>query len=421
MSSTRQSNYFLIDCNQFFVSCEQVFKPYLNRKPVVVLSNNDGCVIARSKEAKALGIPMGAPAFKYVDLFKAQKVVVFSSNFNLYGDISRRVMQTLSHFSSEMEEYSIDEAFLKIETEDPLTIAQEIKKTVLQWTGIPVSIGIGSTKTLAKVANDIAKKKEGIFAFENNAQCDAVLKTLPVQDIWGIGRNLSDSLKEAGIADAWSFKEASDTWIKKRFSVILLRTAYELRGISCLSLNELPVPRKSIVHSRSFGTPVSKLSEIEEALASYTAKAAEKLREEELLPTFLTVFLLTSRFSKQAYSNSWTMSLDEPTSFTPELVVKGKEALRKIYRSGYIYKKVGIVMGGFTQTTNVQPDLFRSDLQQTHKQKKAMDAIDSLKGRYGGSAIRFASEGLEQRWKMKRGHATPRYTTCWNELLSIEI
>lgn len=414
-------NYYLIDCNQFYVSCEQVFNPKLRKKPVVVLSNNDGIVVARSKEAKALGIPMGAASFQYADLFKAQKVHVFSSNYTLYGDMSQRVMHVLSRFSPDMEEYSIDEAFLHITDVDPISVAQEIKSTVLKWTGIPVSIGIGVTKTLAKVANDIAKKKEGIFIFSDPAQIDVTLENLDVEEIWGIGRQLSAALKEEGISSARALRDAPDHWIKERFSVVLLRTAYELRGVSCLSFNELPVPRKSITCSRSFGKVVTKLKDIEEALASYTANAAEKLREEELLPSFLMVFLMTSAFRQQSYNNSWTMILDEPTLFTPELIVKAKTALSKIFKAGYFYKKVGVIMGGFTPQTSYQPDFFRSDERQTAKQKRAMQAIDHLNRRFGDSSVRFAAEGIRQHWKMKRGNVSPRFTTSWDELLNIDM
>jgi DNA polymerase V len=422
MSSTKPFDFLLVDCNQFFVSCEQAFNPQLIAKPVVVLSNNDGCVVARSKEAKALGIPMGAPAFKYNELFKAQKVHVLSSNFALYGDMSQRVMHILSHFSPDMEEYSIDEAFLKVDAQNSFSIAEKIKQIVLKWTGIPVSIGIGKTKTLAKVANDIAKKDSGIFAFCDPLHIDCILEKLPVKDIWGIGRNLSAALEESGIDNARAFKDLPDDWIKKKFSVVLLRTAYELRGLSCQLLNDLPVPRKSITCSRSFGNPVTKIQEIEEALSVYTANAAEKLREEELLPSFLTVFLMTSPFHQQPYSSSWTIALQEPTAFTPELVGKAKEALRKIFRSGLIYKKVGIIMGEFISPTNCQPDLFLFDEKRTNKQKRAMQAIDELNQRFSGkSSIRFASEGIQQRWKMKRGNVSFRYTTSWDELLEIHI
>jgi DNA polymerase V len=421
MSSTKLSNYFLIDCNQFYVSCEQAFNPKLRKKPVVVLSNNDGIVVARSKEAKALGLPMGAAFFEYADLFKAQKVHILSSNYTLYGDMSNRVMDVLSTFSPDREIYSIDEAFLHMAVEDPLKIGKEIKCTVLKWTGIPVSVGIGPTKTLSKVANDIAKKKEGVFAFTDPEQIDAVLQDLDVEEIWGVGKQLSAALREEGIRNARALKDAEDTWIKKRFSVVLLRTVYELRGVSCLSLNELPAPRKSITCSRSFGKPVAKLKEIEEAIASYTANAAEKLREEELLASFLTVFLMTSPFASGSYSNSWTMTLEEPTAFTPVLTCKAKEALGKIFRGGYLYKKVGIIMGGFSPQTNYQPDLFHSDEKKTHRQKRAMQVIDSLNQRFGGSSIRFAAEGIRQPWKMKRSNVTQHFTTSWDQLLNIDI
>lgn len=422
MSSTKPSNnYFLIDCNQFFVSCEQLFNPKLCKKPVVVLSNNDGIVVARSKEAKALGIPMGAAAFQYTHLFKSQNVHVLSSNFALYADMSQRVMHVLSRFSQEMEEYSIDEAFLYRTDPDPMAIAKEIQSTVLKWTGIPVSIGIGTTKTLSKVASDIAKKKEGVFIFSDLAHIDTTLEHLNVEEIWGIGKRLSATLKECGIRNARALKNAPDDWIKKRFSVALLRTVYELRGVPSFSFDELPTPRKSITYSRSFGKAVTQLKEIEEALACYTAGAAEKLREEKLLPSFLTVFLMTSAFCKQPYHNHWTMTLDEPTTFTPELIDKAKRALGKIFRNGYIYKKVGIIMGGFAPQSSYQPDLFSSGNKQTLKQNRAMQVIDQLHRRFGDTSVRFAAEGVHQRWKVKRSNTSPCFTTLWDELLTINI
>jgi DNA polymerase V len=413
--------FFLIDCNQFFVSCELVFQPHLKSKPVVVLSNNDGCVISRSKQAKELGIPMGAPAYQCTQLFKTHHVRVFSANFALYGDMSQRVMRCLSHFSSEMEEYSIDEAFLKVTAQDPLALAQDIQQTVLQWTGVPVSIGIGPTKTLAKVANDLAKKSQGIYAFFNMEQIDTSLEALPVKEIWGIGRQLSASLEKAGIFNARAFKDAPDDWIKKRFSVALLRTAYELRGICCLPWNECPLPRQSITYARSFSQPVTQLCHLEEALADYTARAAEKLREEALLPSFLMVYLMTSRFLNHPYQNNWTITLDEPSVFTPYLVTQGKQALYKIFREGHAYKKVGIVMGGFISPKNYQPPLFAVDENRLKKQKQMMHVLDDLKQRYGNASLRFASEGIAQPWKMKRDHLSCQYTTSWKELLTIRI
>ena len=421
MSSTKLSNYFLIDCNQFYVSCEQVFNPKLRGKPVVVLSNNDGCVVARSKEAKALGIPMGAPAYQYATFFKEKNVTVCSSNYSLYGDMSQRVMETLSCFSDHMEEYSIDEAFLLTSHDNPLSFAREIKQRILRWTGIPVSVGIGKTKTLAKVAGDLAKSKGGVFYFEGPAQIDATLSALPPEDIWGIGPRLSAQLKSYGITTALAFKEAPDDWLKKQFSITALRTAWELRGISCLSLQETAPARLSITRSRSFGSPVTSLHDLSEALASYTATAANMLREEKLLPSFLTVFLTTSPFQENSYSNTTTISLSQPTSFTPHLIEKAKAALRTIYRPGYRYKKVGIVFGGLVSEKCYQGDLFSFSLAQNAQQKKAMQLLDNLNRSFGKNALRFAAEGLTQSWKMKQDNTSSRFTTSWRELLTIDL
>jgi DNA polymerase V len=421
MSSTKHASYFLIDCNQFYVSCEQVFNPKLQGRPVVVLSNNDGCVVARSKEAKALKIPMGAPAYQYADLFKREKVYVFSSNYTLYGDMSQRVMRVLSQFSEEMEEYSIDEAFLQIASEDPITLAKEIKQRVFQWTGIPVSIGIGPTKTLAKVANDIAKKRDGIFGFCNGIKVDPILEKLAPEEIWGIGSRLGKALHAEGIRNAKAFKDLPDHWIKQRFSVVLLRTACELRGIPCLELHEAPVERKSITRSRSFSYKVTALAELNEALCSYADDALETLRKEQLLPSFLTVFLTTSPFIEKAYSNSCTLVLPEPTHYTPTVSTLAKDALNRIYRDGLPYKKTGIILGGLVLEHTFQPDLFQLRTSNPQKQLQAMQVFDDVKERYGKSALRFASEGTLQKWRMQRGSVSARFTTAWNELLTIRI
>ncbi|HSW85965.1 MAG TPA: Y-family DNA polymerase [Rhabdochlamydiaceae bacterium] len=418
-------NYFLVDCNQFYVSCERVFNPKLASKPVVVLSNNDGCVVARSKEAKALKIPMGAPAYQYKDLFREKGVRVYSSNYTLYGDMSYRVMRTLAHFDCPMEEYSIDEAFLISDHEDPVNFARKIKNTVFQWTGIPVSIGIGKTKTLSKVANDIAKKdprESGIFAFEDKEATDRVLKDLPVGDIWGIGPKLSAELVSNGMKTAFDFKNAPDTWIKKHLSVSSLRCAWELRGISCLALAECPSPRQSITCSRSFGAPVTAFQELSEALSSYTANAAEKLRADQSLASFISVFLMTSAFQKDPYSNSMTLSLPEPTSYTPLLIAQAKEALKRIYREGYIYKKVGVILGGLVSDVCYQPDLFSMYQTNKKKQMQAMRLLDTLNGCYENKILRFAAEGTGYTpWKMKRQNCSQRFTTSWKELLKVCI
>jgi len=412
--------YLLIDCNQFFVSCERVFNPKLKDKPVVVLSNNDGCVIARSPEAKALGIPMGAPAYQYAPLFKEKNVVCFSSNFALYGDMSRRVMEVLSHFSPSMEEYSIDEAFLILEDcPDLLVIAGKIKETVLQWTGIPVSIGIGKTKTLAKVANDLAKKGNGIFAFFDEKEIDKVLEHLPVGEIWGIGPNISSFLRSEGIRFALQLKKAQDDWIKRHLSVITLRCVFELRGIDCLGLEEESSPRQSITYSRSFGSAVVKEEDLGEAASSYVAKALEKLRSQNSLASSLCVFVMTSRHISKPYYNHMTMTFAEPSDYTPLFIKEAKQAIKTLFRPGLMYKKVGVILGDFVSKDCYQADFFSSSSLSKEKQVQTMQVLDELNHIYGDRILRFAAEGLDQSWKMKKGNCSKRFTTCWDELLII--
>src|SRR5579862_3854577 len=414
MSSTKLNDlYFLIDCNQFYVSCEQVFAPKLRGKPVVVLSNNDGCVVARSKEAKALGIPMGAPAFQCADLFKREKVQVFSSNYTLYGDMSHRVMSVLALYGHEMHEYSIDEAFLRLRADDPLEAARDIKRTVALWTGIPVSVGIGPTKTLAKLANDIAKKKEeGVYALIEPERIDSVMRRLPVQEVWGIGAQLGAALHACGIDTVLTLKNTPDPYLKGRFAVTLLKTVWELRGISCVTLSSDLQMRKSITCSRSFGAPVEALGDLEEALASYTANAAEDLRSEGLMASFATIFLMTSPHRTPCYSNSATCVLKEPTHDTPLLITSAKKALRSIYRTGYDYKKVGITLGGIVPEACYQMDLFHANPDK-EKRQRALSACDAIHQRFGPDALHFAAEGIKQRWRMKHGNVSQRFTTCW--------
>jgi DNA polymerase V len=417
MSSTKRVRYFLIDCNQFFVSCEQVFAPGLRGKPVVVLSSNDGIIVARSKEAKALGIPMGAPAFQYQELFAREKVRALSSNFALYSDMSHRVMRVLSLYAEELEEYSIDEAFLKSDT---LTVADaiEIRRRVAQWTGIPVSIGIGQTKTLAKLASDLAKKREdGVFAFEE--QIDAHLDRVPVKEVWGVGAQLSTQLRAYGIDTVLALKQAPDDWIKKQFSVTLLKTVWELRGIPCLSLEVVDTTRKSITCSRSFGTPVTTLDTLHEALSHYTASAAETLRAEGLMACVATVFLMTSMHRPPCYTNQALCTWEEPTHYTPFLIAKAKNGLTSIYRSGYLYKKVGITLAGIVPADCYQRDFFHARGQDLDKRAKALAAHDAINQRFGADTLFFAAEGTSRRYKPKRENVSPRFTTSWDELLKV--
>lgn len=421
MSSTAlPKHYFaLIDCNNFYVSCERVFNPALRNRPVVVLSNNDGCVIARSKEAKKW-VPMGAPFFKNRELFQQYGIISCSSNYALYGDMSRRVMATLGDYTPDLQVYSIDEAFLLLEPRNLEKICPEIQSGVLQRTGIPVSVGIARTKTLAKVANHLAKQDKGNFILYPHQE-EAVLRELPVDEIWGIGRQLSDFLNRNGIRNAWEFRECGDDWIKKHMTVVGLRTAWELRGISCLELEELPPSKKAILSSRSFGRPVTELSEVAEAVASYTSRAAEKMRNQESLASYIEVFVLTDRFKEDYYSNSMQMVLPHPTDYTPVLIHYAKWGLEKILYKGYRYKKAGIMLGGLVPAGNYQPDLFASNTKLQEKQQRIMQLMDQMNQSHGRKVLRFAAEGIEQPWQMKREKCSPCYTTRWSEILKIKI
>lgn len=414
-----------MDCNNFFVSCERVFNPRLIGKPVVVLSCNDGCVVARSKEAKKLGIPMGAPAFEYADLFRNYNVVVLSSNFALYADMSNRVMRTLEKFSPDIQIYSIDEAFLTLNVLDPVAYGQKMKRLVLQHTGIPISIGIGSTKTLAKVANDIAKKEasyQNVCSLEDAKKRENILQQLPVEDVWGIGRRIADFLHRQDIHTAGEFKDADDHWIKKNLSIVGVRMAWELRGISCLSLEEEPPPKKSITCSRSFSRPVSELDDLYEAISTYTARAAEKLRDQESLASYMNLFLMTNKHHDSPYyAYQIQVILPQPSDFTPKLIHYAKEGLRRIFQKGLFYKKTGLTLGGLVSSRAYQLDFFVERNESEAKERALMQVVDRLNHQYGRNIIKTAAEGIEQPWKSKRENCTPHYTTSWNEILTIKI
>ncbi len=432
MSSIERNNiasnkkfYALIDCNNFFVSCERVFDSHLIKKPVVVLSSNDGCVIARSKEAKSLGIPMGAPAFEYANLFRNYNVKVLSSNFTLYADMSSRVMRTLERFSPDIQIYSIDEAFLVLEGDNLASYCHEIKHTVLKHTGIPISIGIGSTMTLSKVANDIAKKDascQSVFSLENLEIKEKVLDKLPVQDVWGIGRRIADFLHRQNIHTAGEFKNADDHWIRKNLSVVGLRMAWELRGISCLSFEETPPPKKTITCSRSFSRHITELEELLEAISTYTSRAAEKLRDQESLASHMNVFLMTNRhLDSPYYVNQVQLTLPQPSNYTPKLIHYAKEGLKRIFREGLQYKKTGLTLGGIVSIHAYQLDLFVEKNKLQEKEQVLMQLMDQLNHQYGRKIVKTAAEGIEQPWQSKREKCTPHYTTCWDDLLTIKI
>ncbi|NDD57895.1 MAG: Y-family DNA polymerase [Chlamydiae bacterium] len=421
MLSTKPSHlYFLVDCNQFFVSCELAFRPDLLNTPTVVLSNNDGCVVARSKEAKQIGIPMGVPLYQIETIIHRHNVNIFSSNFELYGDMSFRVMQTLAMFSPDIEEYSIDEAFLKIQTDNPLKIAQEIKQKVFQNTGIPVSVGVGPTKTLSKLANDIAKKTTEGCSLIDPLQAHSFRK-VAVGEIWGIGKKIAAQLESFHIRTAFDLLQADETFIKKKFSVILLRTVLELKGIECLTFDEIPSPKQSITSSKSFGKPVYALSELEEAICTYTAKAGMKLRKDHSFVKQICVFISTSRFQDDLYYNYQIINLPQETDYIPHLMQYAKKALSKIFIEGVAYKKAGVSLLDLSRKKCLQPDFFSPPILTNEKQEKAMKVLEQIKGKMGKQSIYFASEGIEKSWLAKKELCSNRYTTRWNELLTIHI
>ena len=410
MSSTLYTKKIaLIDCNSFYVSCERLFNPKIRRLPVVVLSNNDGCIISRSNEAKALGIKMGEPYFKARNIIIKNNVQVFSSNYSLYGDISRRVMRTLKRFNSKIEVYSIDEAFLDLSNfsdKEVKDVGKEIRNTVLQWTGIPTSIGIAETKTLSKVANHIAKKqKSGVVSLVNIKDLDPILEKVEVRDIWGVGKQLSKFYIKNGIYNAKQLKNASNTWIKKTKNVLSSRTAMELRGVPCIEIETKQAKRKSCCVSRSFGKKVEKLRELKESVTSYCLNAAEKIRSESLVCKSITVFIRTSPFQNKGifYSNSKTIDFPIATNNSIEIVKNALIGLDLIYKDGFKYQKAGIILSGLSDSEKGN-SLFKST--KDERIKNLMQSIDSTNYRYGRSTISLASAGINKKWSMRRQYSS---------------
>jgi len=410
--------FALVDCNNFYASCERVFDPKLEGRPVVVLSNNDGCIIARSNEAKALGIGMGVAAFEVEDIIRKHKVEVFSSNYTLYADMSGRVMQTLSAFTPEIEVYSIDEAFLNLAgfacrlTE----YGQRIRQTVKKWTGIAVSVGIARTKTLAKVANGIAKGRTeagGVFDLTDSTRLNEVLNHVPVEKVWGIGIKSAIKLKRAGIKTAQKLRDTDAGWIRRKFGVVGVRTVYELRGICCYGLEQNPPMRKSAVVSRVFGTPIDSIEELKEATASYASRAGEKLRRDGLAAGVMTVYVTTSRFIENQYFNSHTIEFDAATNDTMELIRGVRQCIDRLYRKGFQFKKSGVILNGLVPERQIQRGLF--DSVDREKARRLMQTIDAVNARLN-SPLHWAAEGLSRPWKTKFNRRSRRYTTRWDEL-----
>ena len=414
----------LIDCNNFYASCERIFNPKLIGRPIVVLSNNDGCIIARSKESKKLGIKMGEPYFKAKNVIEKNNVRVFSSNYSLYGDISQRVMETLSSFSSEIEIYSIDEAFLGLngfENYELNTYCRHIRNTIKKWVGIPVSIGVGPTKTLSKIANNLAKKNsdyKGVCLLENKIDMKKALELTKIEDVWGIGRRLSLFLRKYSIDTAYHFSQMDRGWIRKNMGVVGEKTYLELNGVSCLDLDLVPSDKQSCCVSRSFSQPIEKLFDLEESVSTYGSRVSEKIREEGLVAESMSVFVLTNHFNRREkqYSNSIKLHLPYPTNNSIKIVKRALEGIRKIYQSGYRYKKAGVILYGLTRH-NVTRGLLDYDRDISDQ---IMNTMDKVNNRYGSSTLKIASEGIEKIWKMKRENVSPCYTTRFDDIVVVK-
>jgi DNA polymerase V len=412
--------FALIDGNNFYVSCERVFNPRLEGRPVVVLSNNDGCVVARSAEVKALGVKMGEPWFRLKSMARKHGIVAYSSNYTLYADMSNRMMSVLGLYSPRQEVYSIDECFLGLEGFSHYDLGAHAQK-MRQQVSIPVCVGIGPTKTLAKLANHCAKKnlagEDGVCDFGrlNPAEYEALLANIPVSEAWGVGRKLTARLYELGIQTVKDLRDADASTLRRQFSVVLERTVMELRGISCLELEELAPAQKQIMSSRSFGTYIHTLPELEEAVSTYIARAAEKLRAQESVAGAVEVYIRTNPFSEKEpqYQRAIAVPLTRPTSDTVWLTRAALWGLKRIFKSGYAYQKAGVMLMDISLAGQAQGTLFDSP---TQERPALMEVIDRANALWGSGTLKLAAEGVEKNWQMRRGHKSPCYTSRWEEL-----
>lgn len=420
-SDMTSEQYALIDCNNFYVSCERLFDPKLEDKPVVVLSNNDGCVVSRSNEAKEIGVAMGVPYFKVAYLEKQKGLIARSSNYALYGEMSSRVMKLLSGFAPGQEVYSIDECFLSVGgLPNAVQTGRDLKAIVKQYLGLPVCVGIAPTKTLAKLSNNIAKSTQrfnGVFDYtalseEKQAQ---VLKAMNVSKVWGIGRNLTEKLQGRGIYTAYDLRQADADQIGKLFSVVVKRTVLELRGEACIGLEHVGDARKQILSSRSFGRNVFELSELEEAVAQYATRACEKLRRDCSVASEVQVSVRTSAYSDNSFADSKVIVLPYATDDTMVLVKTAIEALRQVYQKGYSYQKASVSFGKVQPKEGRQISLFAPSGAE-EKSEKMMKALDAANSRWGRGTIFLAAEGIEKPWQMKAEHKSPAYVSDWNDL-----
>ncbi len=415
----------LLDCNNFYASCERVFDASVREKPIVVLSNNDGCVIARSEEAKEIGVTMGAPLFKVLDLLETNDAEIFSSNYALYGDMSSRVMNLLQNFTPEVEIYSIDEAFLNLEPRKHSldNLAHSIREKMYQWTGIPVSIGIAETKVLAKIANRRAKKAElrerGVLNLYRSDKTEPILKETNVEDVWGIGYRSALKLKANNVLTAWQLREMDNRFVRRLLTVVGARIALELRGVKCLPFEQSSIKKHTITCSRSFGQTITNYESIKEAVLYFLTRACEKMRKNNLAANAITVFISTDRFRPvpEPYSNSATYSSTYPTDSNQEIQEWTTKTLERIFKQGFEYRKAGIILSGLVPNENLTKRMF--DDEKFERQHKLMKAIDEINQKFGKDTVRFGSVKTEGNWKMKQTRKSQCYTTNWNELLFV--
>lgn len=415
----------LVDCNNFFVSCERVFNPSLKDKPVVVLSNNDGCAISRSNQAKQIGIKMGQPYFQFKSLALSHKVVVLSSNFGLYAEMSKRVMQVISDFSPIVEYYSVDEAFLEIPhyVKNPYDYSVNLRQTILRWTGIPVSIGIARTKTLAKLANEHIKSNNpevGVYDLSDfsDTQLTQFLDTIPVQDIWGIGRRHAATLHLLQVKTALDYKNLDSSFVRKKFTVTGLRTHQELHNIACLPLITMPEQQKQLIVTRSFGNPTSQKQDLLQALTSHASKAAEKLRQKNLKASNLVIYIT----DKKTFSRTKSISFEKPTNFTADFLKPIQSTLNSIYAPNITYKKAGVFCFNLSSDKRTQLDFFSNKVESKNK-KLISQTLDKINAKYGHNTLTYLVTGLkskQQPWLMKQTLKSPNYLSDWNQLAKVK-
>jgi len=426
-SSSAPPIFALIDANNFYVSCERVFNPQLEKKPVVVLSNNDGCIVARSQEAKDLGIRMGEPFFRAKHLIQSHGLIWFSSNYTLYGDMSTRMMALLGSFAPQQEIYSIDECFLDLAgiRQDAVSYGQIIRRRTRRYLGLPTSVGIGKTKTLAKLANYLAKKRPqygGVFDWQACEPLieDYLMAQIDVGEIWGVGRRLRMQLRAMAITTCRDLKYAPTSLIRQRFGVVLERTIAELNGLACLALEDAQTSgekrKQQIISSKSFGRPITALADLSAAVLSYTARAAEKLRQQDSICSHVVVFIQTNSFSthQKQYANSITLPVIVASNDTRRLSAVALMGIEKIYRAGYSYKKAGVILLGLHPAAQQQGNLLMAD--PDARTSKVMHVMDHLNQKYGANTLSLAGAGLQPHWRTQAAQRTPNYTTAWDEI-----